>query len=130
MMLWILIIGLIFVNLFSKSKGLQSVQYDTLFPTVSQFDKQVNNKNIMIIGDDLSLFHQNKLSGYFLDWELSKKYFDQPDVYENVIMINKAILEDAPDAIIDKSGKLAPFVERIPFLKNNYRKENEIYWKR
>ncbi len=129
-MLWILIMGLISVNLLSKFNVLQSVQYSALFPSASQFDKQVNNKNIMVIGEDMSLFNQNKLSGYFLDWELSKKYFDQPDVYENVIMINKAILEDSPDAIIDESGKLAPFVERIPFLKNNYRKENQIYWKR
>jgi hypothetical protein len=130
MMLWILIIGLISVNLLSKAHVIDRVDYARLFPIPSDYQATVINKKVMIVGDDLSLFQKNSLSGYFLDWELSQKYFDEPDYYENIIKINKSILEDAPDAIIDENNQMGPFVEGIPLLKKNYRKENKIYWKR
>ena len=84
----------------------------------------------MIIGDDLSLFRQNRLAGYFFDWNLSRKYFDEPDYYENIIKINKSINDDPPDVIIDPGKFMGPIVERIPALEKKYRKEKEIYWKR
>lgn len=129
-MLWVLIIGLISVNLLSKEDVVRQVDYAGLFPGKSPYDYSVDRKKVIILGDDMSLLKHNKFSGYFLDWGLSKKYFDNPDYYENVIKVSKAISEDTPDAIIDESGMLSPFVERIPALQKNYRKENNIYWKR
>jgi len=129
-MLWLLIAGLIAVNLLAKSKVLSNVDYIGLFPVTSPYQKAVANKNIIIIGDDLSILKNNTLAGYFLDWDLSKKYFEHPDYYESIIKINNAIEEDKPQAIIDENGMMAPFVERIPLLKKNYRKENSIYWRR
>ncbi len=129
-MLWVLILGLISISLLSKNGIIERVNYAALFPTHSSYEKIVVDKKIMIVGDDLSLFQNNRLAAYFLDWELSRKYFDQPDYYENVIKIDKSILENAPDVIIDESNRMGPFLERIPLLKKNYRKENDIYWKR
>jgi hypothetical protein len=129
-MLWILILGLVSVNLLSKAHVLERVDYARLFPIPSSYEATVVDKRIMIIGDDMSLFRHNKLAGFFLDWELCKKYFDQPDYYENIIKVNKAIVEGAPEVIIDEENRIGPFVERIPLLKNNYRKEDKIYWRR
>ncbi len=129
-MLWVLIIGMISVNLLSKQDVVKQVDYAGLFPGKSPYDSSVDRKKVIILGDDMSLLKHNTLSGYFLDWGLSKKYFDNPDYYENVIKVSKAISHDTPDAIIDESGMLSPFVERIPALQKNYRKENNIYWKR
>lgn len=129
-MLWILILGLISVNLLSKAHVLERVDYSRLFPVPSYYEAAVVDKKVMIIGNDLSLFKHNKLAGYFLDWELSQKYFYQPDYYESIIKVNQAIVEDAPEVIIDEENRMGPFIERIPFLKNNYRKEDRIYWKK
>ena len=129
-MLWIFILGLLSVNLLSRYHLLKYVEYASIFPIASQYEKEIANKKIMILGNDLSLFQQNKLAGYFLDWDLSRKYFEQPDYYENIIKINKAITEDPPDVIIDPDRLMGPIVERIPSLENRYRKEKEIYWKR
>lgn len=129
-MLWILMIGLLSINILAKENKITLVEYSGLFPGGSPYDHSVNGKNVMIVGNDLSILRHNKLSGYFLDWELSKKYFEHPDYYDNVIRVSKALSEDKPDVIIDESGMLLPFVERIPMLKNNYRKDNNIYWKR
>lgn len=129
-MLWLLILGLLSISLTSRYHILKSVDCTALFPAPSPYENVVANKKIMIVGSDLSLFENNKLAGYFLDWDLSKKYFEAPGYYENIIKINKSIRRDSPDVIIDEAGLMEPIVERIPFLKKNYRKEKEIYWKR
>ncbi|HWA33573.1 MAG TPA: hypothetical protein VG737_05565 [Cyclobacteriaceae bacterium] len=129
-MLWIFIIGIMTMNLLAVNNLLGSIDYSGLFPRNSSFAGQVAKKKVMIIGDDISLLQSNSLSGYFLNWHLSKKYFEEPDYYENVIKINKALASDPPDVIVDEDGLMNPFMERIPALKQTYRKEDRIYWKR
>ncbi|NOT75203.1 MAG: hypothetical protein HOP08_09765 [Cyclobacteriaceae bacterium] len=129
-MLWLLIIGLISVNILSRHKVFDQIDYSAMFPSESIYEKTIVGRKVMIVGDDISLLKQNKLAGYFLDWELSSKYFDGPDYYENIIKINKAVAEDVPDVIIDEAGKMEPFIERIPMIKSHYRKDNGIYWRR
>ena len=130
MMLWTFVLGLLAVNGLSRYDRMVRVEYAALFPVNSPYQDKITGKKIMILGDDLSLFQQNKLAGFFLDWNLSKKYFEQPDYYENIIKINKAIMDDPPDVIIDPGKLMEPIVERIPLLEKKYRKENEMYWRR
>lgn len=129
-MLWIFLIGLLSTNFLAGAGMIESINYSGLFVRKSAFEAQINQKKVMIIGDDMALLRSNTLSGYFLNWDLSKKYFESPDYYENIIKINRAILADPPDVIVDENGMMAPFIERIPQLKKSYRKEDRVYWKR
>ncbi len=129
-MWWIFVLGLLTINGLSRYGQLRGVEYTALFPSASKYEKEITEKKIMILGDDISLFRENKLAGYFLDWDLSRKYFEQPDYYENIIKINKSISTDPPDVIIDPGNLMGPVVIRIPSLEKKYRKEGEIYWKR
>jgi hypothetical protein len=65
-----------------------------------------------------------------LDGDLSRKYFDEPDYYENIVTINQSLLIDPPDVIVDDNDKMGPIIKRIPYLKDAYRKEDKLYWKR
>ncbi len=130
MMLWVFIIGLLLVNLGSRYQWLKTVNYEALFPKPSVHEKQVTGKKIMIIGNDPSLYTKNKLGGYFLDWDLSKKYFERPDYYENIIKINDAVSRDKPDVIIDENGLMGAVAERIPSIGNDYVKEGQYYRRR
>jgi hypothetical protein len=129
-MLWLFIAGLITVNLSSRYNRIQRVDLSNLFPKASDYAAMISNKKVMVVGDDISLFQQNKLSGYFLDWELSRKYFESPDYYESIIKISDSITNDPPDVIIDELGMMAAVADRIPYLKINYRKEDSFYWRR
>ncbi len=71
-MLWLLIIGLISVNILSKSKVIANVDYSGLFPATSRYEKAMEHKKIIIVGDDLSILRHNELAGYFLDWNYQK----------------------------------------------------------
>lgn len=130
MMLWLFVLGLLYVNFSSRYQLLNQVKYVALFPMPSPQYKNLVGKKIMIIGNDLSLYQHNKMSGGFLDWDLSKKYFEQPGYYENIIRINEAIVRDVPEVIIDESGLMGPIIERIPSLKVTHRREGTLYRKR
>lgn len=129
-MLWIFLAGLLSMNFLAGAGMIESVNYSGLFVRPSGFEAQIKQKKVMIVGNDMSLLRSNTLSGYFLNWDLSKKYFESPDYYENVIKINRAIRTDPPDVIVDENGMMEPFIERIPLLKQSYRKEDRVYWKR
>lgn len=126
-MLWIFILGLLSINFSSMHGLIQRVDYSALFVKPSSYAGRVANQRIMVLGDDFSPFQNNRLGGHFLDWNVSKMYFQEPGYYENLIKVNDAIMQDKPDVIIDPQGYLIPFVERIPALKKNYQKENELY---
>ncbi len=129
-MLWIFMMGLLAVNYLSYYHILRRVDYSTLFPVSSPYEKMATNKKVMILGHDPSLYLHNRLSGYFLDWELSKAYFEQPDYFEHITKINRALTLDPPDMIIDERGLIPKIAERIPLFDNKYIKEKEIYRKR
>jgi hypothetical protein len=129
-MLWIFIFGIVATNLAAGENLIKAIDYSSLFPESSAYAQQVTQKKVMIVGNDLSLLRSNRLSGYFLNWDLSKKYFEEPDYYENVIKVSEALTSDPPDVIVDEKGLMGPFIERIPLLKTTYRKEDGIYWRR
>ena len=128
--MWIFVLGLLAINGLSRYDRLRGVEYSVLFPVASQYEKEITEKKIMVLGDDISLYKENKLAGYFLDWNLSRKYFEQSDYYENIIKINKSISDDPPDVIIDPGNLMGSVMVRIPSLEKKYRKEKEVYWKR
>lgn len=129
-MFWLFILGLLFVNYGSRYQFLKTVNYESMFSMPSVYEKKIVGKTIMMIGDDPSLYKHNRLGGYFLDWELSRKYFEQPDYYENIVKINDAVARDKPDIIIDEKGLMGPIVARIPLLEKEYLKEGTLYRKR
>ena len=79
-MLWIFILGLLLICQLSRHDSLERVDYTALFPQPTQHG-ELANKKLMVLGDELSLYQKNKLAGYFLNWELSQSYFENPDYF-------------------------------------------------
>lgn len=127
-MLWLFIIGLLSVNFLSRNGKLTNIDYTALFPKESKYSLALKNKSVMMLTDDLSIFKENKLAGYFLDWRLAESVFKQPDVYENVILVAKTFQKNTPDVIVDPNDLMKNYFERIPALKAKYKREGEFYW--
>lgn len=129
-MLWIFIGGLLSVGFLARKQLFSDVSYAKLFAPPSPYAARVKDKRVMIVGKDMALYEQNKLGGSFLDWELSRGYLEQAEDYDNLIRINDAFTGDPPEVIVDENGLMDRILERIPRLKNMYRKEGNIYWLR
>jgi hypothetical protein len=128
-MLWIFFGGILTLNLLARYDRLTDVHYTTLFPPESPYAKDVKDQRVMVLTNDVGIYRQNKLAGYFFDWDLSKDVIGQPDYYENVILIQKAFKTDQPDLIVDPDGLMGKFFERIPGWQSYYKKESIFYRK-
>jgi hypothetical protein len=115
--LWVLLIGVVLVSYLARYGKLSSVNYDKLIV------KRVVTKNpqkVFMLGDDISIYRANKLGTGFFDWNLSQEIFENPDYYDNVLMVSAFIKADPPDVIVDKNDLMKGFMERIPELRNQY----------
>ena len=128
-MLWTLMLGLVSVNFLARNHFLEGVSYAGLFPRKSAYEGSIVNRRILIVGEDVGLYKHNKLAGYFLEWELSKRFFEDPGNLENITKIHKSFMDDPPEVILDENDLMEPILERLPTVKSNYRKEGKIYWK-
>jgi hypothetical protein len=126
-MLWVFLISLVSMSLLTRYGRIKSVNFEALFPRTSPYEKTITNKKIMVLTDDPGIYHQNKLAGYFPDWSLSKTIFQEPDYFDNILLINDAFEKDPPEIIIDPKDVMKKIFERIPRIKPMYKREAALY---
>ena len=89
----------------------------------------IKNKTILVLGDDLSYYINNRFSGTFLDWTLSKNLFQNLGTFQNILKIDEYLLKDKPEVIVDLEGYMPKVFEHLPHIKHDYiQKESTIYY--
>jgi hypothetical protein len=78
--------------------------------------------------DDLAILKENQQATVFFNWALSREIFLHAEYFENVVRVSEAFEQDAPEIVVDPDNLLYPFLERIPRLKNQYKREGENYF--
>ncbi|MEI9919366.1 MAG: hypothetical protein WDO14_11260 [Bacteroidota bacterium] len=129
-MLWILIFGVISMNLLAARGNIGAVDYSRLFVATPTKPIPVADKKVMVLGDDLSVYRNNKLGGYFLDWRLSERTLNSVQYYDHVLTIDEMFNTFPPDVIVDQRGMFNSLAARIPSLNNKYKKEGENLYRR
>lgn len=119
MNIWLFLFGIVTVSYLARYDKIASIKYDNLLLKESKMPK-VSNKKILVLDDDITVFRENTLATPFLNWRLSRDIFENPDYYENVIMVYDALKNDPPQIIIDQNDLMKKFFERMPELKKKY----------
>lgn len=127
-MLWILIVGIISVNLLAVRGSMSSIDYSRMF--VAKKNSPVVQKSVMVLGDDMSVYRDNKLGGYFLDWRLSERTLNGIQYYDHVLKIDEMFQKFPPEVIVDQEGLFNAISDRIPALKTKYRKQGDALYLR
>lgn len=127
LMLWIFIGGIITMSYLARYEKINSIDYAGLFFKASNYADLVKGKKILVLGTDWDLYRENKLSTYFYDWSLSNEYFENPDYFENVVLIDQSFSQGAPEVIIDKNNLMEKVMLRNPRLKQNYVRKGDLY---
>jgi len=122
---WVLFIGIVAVSYLARYNKIESIQYDFLLVKKSLSD--IHDKRILVLDEDPSLFLQNHLSPPFADWRLTKTIFEQPDFYENVLLVNWLFEKELPEVIFDPKNLMEGYFKRIPKLQSKYEKSAEGY---
>lgn len=124
-MLWLFLIGIITMSYWSRAGKLNSFKVQAFLPAAST--PSITGKKIMVLSDELSIYQSNTIASSFLNWSLVQPIFQDASEYENVIMVNELFRNNKPDVIIDPQNYLGKFLQRIPALQRQYKREGENY---
>ncbi len=127
--IWAFIGTIVLLMYLTRYEKLNTVNYSNLFAQQSLYSRIVN-KRVLILGNDWGLLEKNKLASGFFEWKLARPIFTELDYFRNVVLIDKALSEGAPEVIIDEEDKMAAVFNRIPSLKSRYSREGNIYFRK
>jgi hypothetical protein len=99
------------------------VKEDSLLTQLSP----LRDSKILVLGDNTSLYKNNKIATPYYNWTLSRRHFSDLDNYRNLSSIYGNFLKDMPDVIIDEQGIGTYLFYKIPLLGKEYRKEGNVY---
>lgn len=105
------------------------IESDSLL--VGKSDLVFENKKIMVLGDDISYYHQQQIAGPFIDPSISQSRFEYLDFYQSAHVMYRAIDQNLPEVIIDEWLVLDKIFHRFPQLEEKYRagSNNKYYLK-
>ena len=125
------IIGIVFMNLISTFNwfGIERVvDLSGLVIDESKALKEVQNKSLLVLGNDMELYQGSIQATPFFDWKISETILRNPDTYLNAMIIYDGFSKSPPEIIIDLENVLPAMQERVPFLRENYNlKANNLY---
>jgi hypothetical protein len=127
MMLWSFVIGVPLLSLLGRNGTFSSIDYSKLEIPALKKNLVFKEKKVLVLSDDFSVYKNNQMASYFLNWNLSREVFDHPEYFENVIWVSDSFDEDLPQIIIDPQDRMKKFFDRLPNYKNRYRREGELY---
>jgi hypothetical protein len=90
----------------------------------------LKNEKLMILGPQIEEYQNNRMSGPFVNWELSKFLFERIHEYKNVIIISNFIKKDPPNYIYDPEGKFKNLMSYLPKLKSDYQLVDKNLYKK
>ena len=103
---------------------------EALLVQPTAYDALVTNKRVLVLGDNLSVYQNAKPATPYLNWQFAAKQLGDLDYFENLSGVYINFTSDMPDLIIDQEGLMPTISERIPIVKNSYRRaQDKVYVK-
>jgi hypothetical protein len=95
----------------------------------TNFNEQINNKKILVLGPDMAPYLNARPATPFLEWSLSQKVFNELNYYDNLSIIGRGFSNDMPQVIIDQEKIMPELVSKIPAFRE-YRSSDGILYSR
>ncbi len=124
--LWIFILGTVAVNSLSVRNLIDSIDFGALFIR-EENHPDVKGKKILVLDASYSVYLTNQPAGFFLEWELVRPVFEEPDYYQHVSMVATAFAKDPPEVIFDPNNLMPRMLKYLPGIQAQYRKEGDRF---
>lgn len=119
---FVLILLLFYQGALGLLPGVELGQLTRLQVPASPLPNDIRNQRVLMIGEDLSAYHNNRLATPYLNWDLAKYDLKNLDNYEAVINVFDHFRKDPPDYIIDRENVVEKLFQRAPALAVRYEK--------
>lgn len=126
-MIWLFLLSTIAISTAARLNKISSIDYANLFVKDSKYKSAISGKKVLVAGQDYAIYQDNRAGSFFFNWELSKEIFENPEYYENVILVQNSFASDSPDVIIDEGGRMEKIFLRLPALRAQYEKSGLLY---
>ncbi len=130
MMLVLFLGGILLLSNLARTGVIKSIDYSAMKVAASNHPAELVGKKVMVLGNDLPVYQQNSLGGFFLSWPLSRETVAGMEYYDHVLKMNAAFLHNPPDVVVDHENMMPGVMERIPLVQEKYRKEGSYYWRK
>lgn len=113
-----------------KKLVIKKLALEKLLVDDTQIKPGIKNKKVLVIGESLSHYYQNSLATPYLNWNLSKRHFEDIQDYKKVVEIYKNIKADMPDIIVDEKDVWPDVQKLVPEFEAQYRAIKPGYFER
>ncbi len=119
---WIIAVGVVWSRYghFLASAGLYAIDTSNLVVSENPYPA-IRNKKVLVLGDNQSVFLQNKPATPYLHWPIAAKDFGNISSYNSIYRIDKNIRADMPDVIVDENGLMPKLHYHLPVLMNEFK---------
>ncbi|GCC51151.1 hypothetical protein SanaruYs_13710 [Chryseotalea sanaruensis] len=124
--IWVFTIGILLTSYLVRNNFFFEAGYSGMI--VKESSPTLVDKRILILGDDYSPYMKNQLATGFSEWAIYKKVFEEPDYYENILIVNNQFALEKPEVIIDPNNLFAAFFRHLPELEKQYHKKGNVYY--
>ncbi len=84
------------------------------------YDELVSGKDILVIGDRLSIYRNARLATPYLNWQLSAPQLQGINYFSNLTAVYNHFSGDMPEVIIDLEYVMPQLQSQIPLLESSY----------
>lgn len=102
--------------------------YDKLIVQKSANEEIIENKKILVIGEDIFEYFNAKLATPYLNWQYAKYHLANPNYYDNITAVYRNFMKDMPEVIIDKKGVIPDLFEKMPTIQSKYISKDEMIY--
>jgi hypothetical protein len=100
--------------------GLTMGKLENLRTKPASLPEQINNKRILVIGQQSGEYINNYTATPYLNWDLASYDLKNLDNFDSVIHVYDNFRKDPPDYVIDKVNVMPKLLDRVPALKDEY----------
>ena len=100
--------------------GVAMGKLENLRAKPASLPEQIQNKRILVLGQNSGEYINNLTATPYLNWELASYDLQNLDNFDSVIHVYDNFRKDPPEYVIDKVNIMPKLLNRVPALKKQY----------
>lgn len=104
------------------------IKTDALVIQPTPWDRLVEGKKILIVGEDPAAYLHAYPATPYLNWDLSKKHLERTNAFDNLSVIYRNLSNDTPEVIIDQKNLVPDLFKQMPTIASKYTRQDNAYF--
>ncbi len=85
-----------------------------------QAEVPMQNSTVLVLGNDISYYMQNKPATPYINWNLAQRHFGKLNEYNAVFQLHENFSDEMPQYLVDKAGLMPELTYKLPDIFGKY----------